>query len=59
MPHPSDYQTLFLFLVGGISIQEIHDLQQIALLRGIRLIIGSTHIGQTDEVLRHLFKTNP
>ncbi len=38
--HPKQYQTLFLFVIGGITMSEIAIGKQLGLINGRRVIVG-------------------
>lgn len=55
--HPSSFSTIILFVVGGITFQEISRLQEMYRERGIRLVVGSNTISNRDSIMQHIFKS--
>jgi ribosomal protein L10 len=55
--HPSSYSTVVLFVVGGITFQEVSILQNMYREKGIHLIVGSNTICNRDSLMQHIFKS--
>ena len=49
---PSHFKTLLIFILGGITQDEIDRMTLVAEMAGIRLIIGSTEIVSAQELLK-------
>ena len=55
--HPSSFSTVIIFVVGGITFQEIGILQEMYHAKGVRLIVGSNTICNRDSLMQHIFKS--
>lgn len=55
--HPSSFPTVIIFVVGGITFQEVATLQDKYAEKGIRLIVGSNTICNRESLMRHIFKS--
>lgn len=55
-PHASKYQggRVIVFVSGGVTYGEIRSLQQIMKITGREIIVGSTHIIKSRELIDHL-----
>ncbi|KAI8615802.1 hypothetical protein BC830DRAFT_1168321 [Chytriomyces sp. MP71] len=60
-PRPKDYETIIVFVVGGITAAEVRDVREIVREHGggVNVIIGSTVIANADEILLRILPSIP
>lgn len=54
-PHIRDFSTVIIFCSGGITFQEASMVNQIFQQAGRKVLIGSTHISTTKELMKQIF----
>ncbi|KAJ3048006.1 Sec1 domain-containing protein 2 [Rhizophlyctis rosea] len=57
--HPSQFQNLIVFVVGGVTFREVREIREIAREKGVKILVGSTDIATGASVFRHLFVEPP
>ncbi|KAJ3239083.1 Sec1 domain-containing protein 2 [Chytriomyces hyalinus] len=59
-PTLKDYKTLVIFIVGGVTANEVRDIREVAReAGGVQVLIGSTCVADADFALQMLFPRIP
>ncbi|KAJ3290430.1 Sec1 domain-containing protein 2 [Borealophlyctis nickersoniae] len=58
-PHPSQHQSVLVFVVGGITFAEVREVKEAFRNRDVNVLVGSTDIGSSETILRHLVPAPP
>lgn len=54
-PHPSQYNTLCIYMEGGITFNEIREIKNIGAQYGVRIIVAATHVSIAKDVIDQLY----
>ncbi|KAJ3038349.1 Sec1 domain-containing protein 2 [Rhizophlyctis rosea] len=58
-PHPSQFQSLIVLVVGGVTFAEVREIRECAREKGVKVLVGSTDIAGGATVFKHLFTEPP
>jgi hypothetical protein len=53
---PTDNNTVILFIIGGITFNEIREIKELAAKQKIRIVIGSNAVATASYVHNRLFE---